>query len=170
MSAFTPNLRLDRSLIRDYQGVRVFSFTAGISRPSLRHKDWIFPNLPRRGSERSSQADDVKRPTRFWQRQPSPFAFDLIHHLLLLLPDVNTSATQEMSGAATPIPHSASDYASPAPSTSSAASASTKSNHTHSHSHAKAKASNVFSNDGSFLERFQHLKKVRTVFEVLREH
>ncbi|PSR70843.1 hypothetical protein PHLCEN_2v13284 [Hermanssonia centrifuga] len=55
-----------------------------------------------------------------------------------------------MSSTSTPQPPSG--YASPAPSTSSTVSTSKP-------NHSKSKAANVFSNDGSFLERFQHLKK-----------
>ncbi|KAH8091018.1 hypothetical protein BXZ70DRAFT_1011278 [Cristinia sonorae] len=58
-----------------------------------------------------------------------------------------------MSGAPTPQPSSG--YASPNPSSSSTGTPNSSKPNTA----AKPKPANVFSNDGSFLERFQHLKK-----------
>ncbi|TCD68346.1 hypothetical protein EIP91_010984 [Steccherinum ochraceum] len=54
----------------------------------------------------------------------------------------------------TPTPQPSSGYASPNPSSSTGTPHSSKPN-----AAAKPKPSNVFSNDGSFLQRFQHLKK-----------
>ncbi|KAI0772225.1 hypothetical protein BC629DRAFT_1595432 [Irpex lacteus] len=61
-------------------------------------------------------------------------------------------STRSTSG--TPVPQATSGYASPAPSASSPSASSGSKPNGH-----KAKPANVFSNDGSFLERFQHLKK-----------
>lgn len=75
----------------------------------------------------------------------------------LSVPSISRHREQQaMSHTSTPTPQpvSVSGYASPALSTSSTAS-------TSKHHHVKAKPTNVFSNDGSFLQRFQHLKKVR---------
>ncbi|KAI0683260.1 hypothetical protein BC835DRAFT_1296479 [Cytidiella melzeri] len=61
-----------------------------------------------------------------------------------------------MPAGSTPIPQIASGYASPAPSSSSSPSTATSKLPINL---PKSRPSNVFSNDGSFLERFQHLKK-----------
>ncbi|RPD62597.1 hypothetical protein L226DRAFT_532412 [Lentinus tigrinus ALCF2SS1-7] len=61
-----------------------------------------------------------------------------------------------MSAVSTPVPSSG--YASPSPAPLSATPAAPKPNSHHPHHH-KPKPVNVFSNDGSFLERFQRLKK-----------
>ena len=71
----------------------------------------------------------------------------------------SSTATSTMSAVSTPVPSSG--YASPSPAPLTAAPAAPKPN-SH-HPHPKPKPLNVFSNDGSFLERFQRLKKVRCV-------
>ncbi|KAI0086920.1 hypothetical protein BDY19DRAFT_907807 [Irpex rosettiformis] len=58
------------------------------------------------------------------------------------------------SASGTPMPQATSGYASPAPSASSPSTTSSSKPNV-----PKTKPANVFSNDGSFLERFQHLKK-----------
>ncbi|THH32416.1 hypothetical protein EUX98_g1772 [Antrodiella citrinella] len=57
----------------------------------------------------------------------------------------------------TPTPQPSSGYASPNPSSSAGTPPSSRPNNAA--AHAKTKPTNVFSNDGSFLQRFQHLKK-----------
>jgi hypothetical protein len=75
-------------------------------------------------------------------RWPGP---SLLHHLLF--------TTQDMSNTSTPL--SSSGYASPIPISTPPTSKQIP---------PKAKPTNVFSNDGSFLERFQRTKKVRDIF------
>lgn len=71
---------------------------------------------------------------------------------LTLHPQARPTRRSQAMSSGTPTPQP-SGYASPALSASTVPPSK--------HHHAKAKAVNVFSNDGSFLERFQHLKKVR---------
>lgn len=72
---------------------------------------------------------------------------------------ISNAVTVKMSNTATP--QTSSGYASPAPSPSPAPRIPHVSNPSKSSNHPKPKPANVFSSDGSFLERFQHLKRVR---------
>ncbi|KAI0040110.1 hypothetical protein FA95DRAFT_1585117 [Auriscalpium vulgare] len=72
------------------------------------------------------------------------------------MPSTSAPPTPTMSHSSTPQPASGSGYASPARSSSSTPAPTAHMSKTSAH---KPKPTNVFSNDGSFLERFQRLQK-----------